>query len=94
MPDLSPWHTVILENQFRASDTGGALLLHGLSDSPYSLRAVAEILHDAGYHYLRVRAESGSRPKAVLAAEVFHPQPRSFSPCRRRPIRKKVMSSL
>ncbi len=28
---------------------GGALLLHGLTDSPYSLRRIGEILHDKGF---------------------------------------------
>ncbi len=28
---------------------GGAVLLHGLSDSPYSLRSVAQLLHSRGY---------------------------------------------
>ena len=121
MPDLSAWHTLNLENRFRASDAGGdfdlsdylaredklfreledrlvsiipntpdnawcrysaggvtnsshfpvnwnrttelrptepvgtALLLHGLTDSPYSLRAVAEILFGAGYHVVALR---------------------------------------
>lgn len=31
---------------------GVALLIHGLSDSPYSLRRVAEILHDDGFHVI------------------------------------------
>jgi len=34
---------------------GTALLLHGLTDSPYSLRAVAEILFGEGYHVVALR---------------------------------------
>jgi hypothetical protein len=34
---------------------GGALLLHGLSDSPYSLRAMAERLHALGYTVVGLR---------------------------------------
>ena len=33
------------------SSRGGALLIHGLTDSPYSLRSTAEILHHRGYHW-------------------------------------------
>ena len=28
---------------------GGVLLLHGLTDSPYSLRSLGEMLHEQGY---------------------------------------------
>jgi esterase/lipase len=34
---------------------GGALLLHGLTDSPYSLRRVAEILYQRGFYVLGLR---------------------------------------
>ncbi|MHC4219624.1 MAG: alpha/beta hydrolase [Planctomycetota bacterium] len=34
---------------------GGALLLHGLTDSPYSLRLMAELLRDEGYYVLALR---------------------------------------
>ena len=34
---------------------GGALLLHGLSDSPYSLRRLAEILYQRGFYVLALR---------------------------------------
>ena len=34
---------------------GGALLLHGLSDSPYSLRAMGERLHGLGYTVVGLR---------------------------------------
>jgi alpha-beta hydrolase superfamily lysophospholipase len=34
---------------------GGAVLVHGLTDSPYSVRALAEILHARGFYVLVVR---------------------------------------
>ncbi len=34
---------------------GGVLLLHGMSDSPYSLRALAEALHQRGYWVIGLR---------------------------------------
>ncbi|MCZ6517230.1 MAG: alpha/beta fold hydrolase [Gammaproteobacteria bacterium] len=34
---------------------GGILLLHGASDSPYSMRAVAEVFHRQGFHVLALR---------------------------------------
>ena len=34
---------------------GGILMLHGLSDSPYSLRALAKILHDQGFWVVGLR---------------------------------------
>lgn len=38
-----------------AKPIGGVLLVHGLSDSPYSLRAVAERLHAEGYTVVGLR---------------------------------------
>jgi len=35
--------------------TGAALLLHGLSDSPYSLRSIASLLSDQGYAVVALR---------------------------------------
>ena len=37
---------------------GGVLLVHGLSDSPYSLRALAERLHAEGYTVVGLRGRS------------------------------------
>jgi esterase/lipase len=34
---------------------GGVLLLHGMSDSPYSLRAIAEFLNSQGFHVVGLR---------------------------------------
>lgn len=49
---------------------GGALLIHGLTDSPYSMRAIAEILHERGYYTLAPRMPGhGTTPAALTAAE-------------------------
>ncbi len=43
------------------------LLLHGLSDSPYSLRALAERLHEAGAHTLSLRIPGhGTAPSGLV----------------------------
>lgn len=50
---------------------GGALLIHGLTDSPYSLRATAKILGSRGYHVTAVRLPGhGTTPLALRQAEV------------------------
>ena len=50
---------------------GGALLLHGLSDSPYSLRRVGEILAEHGYYVLGLRLPGhGTVPSGLLTARV------------------------
>jgi esterase/lipase len=46
---------------------GGALLLHGLSDSPYSLRALGEILAARGYYVLGLRSPGHGTAPAALA---------------------------
>jgi alpha-beta hydrolase superfamily lysophospholipase len=47
----------------------GALLLHGLSDSPYSLRALAERLHAAGVSVLGLRVPGhGTAPAGLVRA--------------------------
>lgn len=45
---------------------GGALLIHGLSDSPYSLRAVAEVLSRRGYYVLALRLPGHGTVPAAL----------------------------
>ncbi len=46
---------------------GGALLVHGLSDSPYSMRALAELLRDHGYYVLALRLPGhGTIPSGLL----------------------------
>lgn len=48
---------------------GGALLLHGMSDSPYSLWAIAESLNEAGYHVVNLRLPGhGTAPVALTRA--------------------------
>ena len=50
---------------------GGALLIHGLTDSPYSLRKAAEILNTQGFHVVGVRLPGhGTIPSALRRAEV------------------------
>lgn len=49
---------------------GGVLLLHGLSDSPYSLRSVAEFFHAQKYHVLVMRMPGhGTVPAGLLEAK-------------------------
>ena len=46
--------------------TGGALLLHGLTDSPYSLRRIGEILYNKGFYVLGLRLPGhGTTPNAL-----------------------------
>jgi alpha-beta hydrolase superfamily lysophospholipase len=45
----------------------GALLLHGLTDSPYSVRAAAEILHARGFYVLGLRLPAHGTIPAALA---------------------------
>jgi len=48
---------------------GVALLLHGLSDSPYSLRALGEQLHASGFWVLGLRLPGhGTAPAGLVAA--------------------------
>ncbi len=45
----------------------GALLLHGLSDSPYSMRSMGEILHEEGVHVVGLRLPGhGTAPSGLL----------------------------
>ncbi len=46
---------------------GGVLLLHGLTDSPYSLRALGQALHARGYQVLGLRLPGhGTAPSGLL----------------------------
>jgi alpha-beta hydrolase superfamily lysophospholipase len=46
---------------------GGVLLLHGMSDSPYSLRALGEHLHARGYRVVGLRLPGhGTAPSGLL----------------------------
>jgi hypothetical protein len=59
-------HTFVLE---RVDPVGAALLLHGLSDSPYSLRSVAERLHAEGFFVVGLRIPGhGTLPGELLHA--------------------------
>jgi len=47
----------------------GALLLHGLTDSPYSLRRIGEILRDRGFYVLGLRLPGhGTVPASIATA--------------------------
>ena len=53
--------------QVPAQVRGGALLVHGLTDSPYSMRTVASRLHDAGYYTLSLRMQGhGTVPGGLM----------------------------
>jgi alpha-beta hydrolase superfamily lysophospholipase len=48
---------------------GGALLIHGLSDSPYSMRALAERMRDRGYWVIGLRLPGhGTAPSGLAHA--------------------------
>ena len=48
---------------------GGALLLHGLTDSPYSMRRLAEVLRDNGIYSLALRMPGhGTLPSGLVTA--------------------------
>jgi hypothetical protein len=54
----------------RDNPRGAVLLLHGLSDSPYSMRALAELLHDAGFWCLGLRLPGhGTAPSGLVEAK-------------------------
>ncbi len=50
--------------------TAGVLLLHGMSDSPYSLRALGESLHQRGAHVIGLRLPGhGTAPSGLVSFE-------------------------
>ena len=52
-----------------AAPTGGVLLLHGLTDSPYSMRSMAELFHAQGFYVLVLRLPGhGTTPGALRHA--------------------------
>jgi alpha-beta hydrolase superfamily lysophospholipase len=51
---------------------GGALLVHGMSDGPYSMRAVARILGDAGFYSLALRMPGHGTVPGGLARADWH----------------------
>ena len=57
---------------------GGALLVHGLTDSPYSMRAIAEQLRADGYYSLALRMPGhGTVPQGSSRAALPTGRPRS-----------------
>jgi alpha-beta hydrolase superfamily lysophospholipase len=49
---------------------GGALLLHGMSDSPYSLRAIGQLLHKQGFTVVGLRLPGhGTAPTGLIELE-------------------------
>ena len=55
--------TFVLESE---RPVAGALLIHGLSDSPYSLRAIGQRLHGSGYTVIGLRVPGhGTCPRAL-----------------------------
>ena len=52
-----------------ATIAGGALLVHGLTDSPYSMRAIAGVLSDSGIYSLALRMPGhGTLPSGLTRA--------------------------
>jgi alpha-beta hydrolase superfamily lysophospholipase len=52
-----------------ATITAGALLVHGLTDSPYSMRAIAGVLSDSGIYSLALRMPGhGTVPSGLVRA--------------------------
>lgn len=49
---------------------GGALLIHGLTDSPYSMRAIADVLRSKGYYCLVLRMPGHGTVPAGLVTSV------------------------
>jgi alpha-beta hydrolase superfamily lysophospholipase len=48
---------------------GGALLVHGLTDAPYSMRAITEVLRGAGYYSLSMRMPGhGTVPAGLVTS--------------------------
>ena len=62
---LSDWNRTF--ELMPAQPRGGALLLHGLTDSPYSMRAVAQSLYKRGYYVLALRLPGHGTVPASLA---------------------------
>jgi len=54
-PDKSGRNLNRSSQKHPAAIKGGVLLLHGLTDSPYSLRHLAEMFHEKGFYVLNLR---------------------------------------
>jgi alpha-beta hydrolase superfamily lysophospholipase len=55
-----------------AASRGGALLIHGLTDSPYSMRAVAGVLSENGIYSLSLRMPGHGTFPSALARSSWH----------------------
>jgi alpha-beta hydrolase superfamily lysophospholipase len=63
--DWNRTHEIVPDGEI----TGGALLVHGLTDSPYSMRATADTLKARGYYSLALRMPGhGTVPGGLTAA--------------------------
>jgi alpha-beta hydrolase superfamily lysophospholipase len=51
---------------------GGVLLLHGMSDSPYSLHSIGANLHEAGYHVIGLRLPGHGTVPAGMTQVDWH----------------------
>jgi alpha-beta hydrolase superfamily lysophospholipase len=65
--DWNRTHEIVPEGEI----LGGALLVHGLSDSPYSMRAVADTLKGRGYYSLALRMPGHGTVPAGLTTAVW-----------------------
>ena len=53
--------------ELSGADDHGVLLIHGLTDSPYSLRRVGQILYERGFYVLGLRLPGhGAHGRCVL----------------------------
>lgn len=65
----SNWNCSMLREA--ANPRGGVLMIHGLSDSPYSFRALSERLHGEGYTVMLLRVPGHGTCPAALAETDF-----------------------
>ena len=65
--DWNRTHEIVPDGEI----TGGALLVHGLTDSPYSMRAAAEALKARGYYSLALRMPGHGTVPAGLTTAVW-----------------------
>jgi alpha-beta hydrolase superfamily lysophospholipase len=68
-PDRLPTPGNRTQIQSVGTPRGGALLIHGLTDSPYSMRALADELNGAGFYTLSLRMQGhGTVPGGLTTA--------------------------
>lgn len=64
------WNRTFEWKQDGREATAGVLLLHGMSDSPYSMRTVGEALHKQGAHCIGLRLPGhGTAPSGLVTFE-------------------------